>query len=110
MSRLSVASRYAPLYLSTWFGGKEKVTVCWQVLGVLTTMSMLLDLAWLMRVWCAIGCALVRGLGASITLGGGALTLGACARVCISTLGIGACVGAGSGACNTLGGDAGIVT
>ena len=99
--RLSVASRYALLYLSTWFGGKAKVTVHWRVLGWLTSMAMLLALAWLMRVRCAIGCVPVSGLDALTTLGSGA-------GVCMHTLGVDAGVGAGAGACNTLGIDAGI--
>jgi hypothetical protein len=92
VSRLSVASRYAPLYLSTWFGGKAKVTIRWRVLGWLTTMDMLLALAWLVRVWCAIGCVPVSGLDASTTLGSGA-------GVCMHTLGVDAGLGAGAGAC-----------
>ncbi len=101
MSQLRVASQYAPLYLLTWFGGKAKVTVCWRVLGWLTSMAMLLALAWLVRVQCAIGCVPVSGLDASTTLGSGA-------GVCIHTLGVDAGVGAGAGACNTLGVDAGV--
>jgi hypothetical protein len=101
VSRLSVASQYAPLYLSTWFGGKAKVTVHWRVLGWLTSMAMLLALAWLMRVRCAIGCVPVSGLDASTTLGSDA-------GVCMHTLGVDAGVGAGAGACNTLGVDAGV--
>jgi hypothetical protein len=92
VSRLSVASRYAPLYLSTWFGGKAKVTVGWRVLVWLTPMDMLLALAWLVRVRCAIGCVPVSGLDASTTLGSGA-------GVCMNTLGVDAGVGAGAGAC-----------
>jgi hypothetical protein len=88
---LSVASRYAPLYLSTWFGGKAKVTVRWRVLGWLTTMAMLLALAWLVRLRCAIGCVPVSGLDASATLESGA-------GVCMHTLGVDAGVGAGTGA------------
>ena len=103
VSRLSVASRYSPLYLSTWFGGKAKVTVRWRVLGWLTTMDMLLALAWLVRIRCAIGCVPVSGLDASTTLGSGA-------GVCMHTLGVDAGVGAGAGACNTLRVDAGVVT
>ncbi len=119
VSRLSVASRYAPLYLLTWFGGKAKVTVRWRVLGWLTTMAMLLALARLVRVRCAIGCVPVRGLDASTTLGSGAgvcmHTLGVDAGVgagagAWNTLGVDAGVGAGAGACNTLGVDAGVVT
>jgi hypothetical protein len=102
VSRLSVASRYAPLYLLTWFGGKAKVTVHWRVLGWLTTMDMLLVLAWLVRVRCAIGCVPVSGLDALTTLGSGA-------GVCMHTLGVDAGIGAGAGACNTLGVDAGVV-
>jgi hypothetical protein len=102
VSRLSVASQYALLYLSTWFGGKVKVTVCWRVLGWLTTMDMLLALARLVRIECAIGCVPVSGLDALTTLGSGA-------GVCMHTLGVDAGVGAGAGACNTLGVDAGVV-
>ncbi len=102
MSQLSVASQYAPLYLLTWFGGKAKVTVGWRVLGWLTTMDMLLALAWLVRVRCAIGCVPVSGLDALTTLGIGA-------GVCMHTLGVDAGVGAGAGVCNTLGVDAGVV-
>ena len=102
MSRLSVASRYAPLYLSTWFGGMAKVTIHWRVLGWLTTMAMLLALARLVHVRCAIGCVPVSGLDALTTLGSGA-------GVCMHTLGVDARVGAGAGACNTLGVDAGVV-
>ncbi len=76
---MSVASQYAPLYLSTWLGGKAKVTVCWRVLGWLTTMAMLLALAWLVGVRCAIGCVPVSGLDALTTLGSGA-------GVCMHTL------------------------
>ena len=89
MSRLSVASQYAPLYLSTWLGGKAKVTVCWRVLGWLTTMAMLLALAWLVGLRCAIGCVPVSGLDALTTLGSGA-------GVCMHTLGVDAGVGAGN--------------
>jgi hypothetical protein len=103
VSRLSVASQYALLYLLTWFGGKAKMTVRWRVLGGLTTMAMLLALAWLVRVRCAIGCVSVSGLDASTTRGSGA-------GVCMHILGVDAGVGAGAGACNTLGVDAGVVT
>ncbi len=64
VSWLSVASQYTPLYLSTWFGGKAKVTVRWRVLGWLTTLAMLLALARLVWVQCAIGCVPVGGLDA----------------------------------------------
>ncbi len=101
VSRLSVASQYAPLYLLTWFGGKAKVTIRWGVLGWLTSMAIMLALARLVRVWCAIGCVPVSGLDASTTLGSGA-------GVCMHTLGVDAGVGAGAGACNTLGVDAGV--
>jgi hypothetical protein len=101
--RLSVASQYAPLYLSTWFGGKAKVTVRWRVLGWLTSMAMLLALAWLVCIRCAIGCVPVSGLDTLTTLGSGA-------GVCMHTLGVDAGVGAGAGAYNILGVDAGVVT
>ena len=112
--RLSVASRYAPLYLSVWSGGREKVTVCWRVPGVvvcvgMTTRAMLLALVWLVLVRCPICCVMVGGLGALTTLEGGAHTLGAGAGVCVHTLGVNAGVGAGDGVCtHTLGVDAGV--
>ncbi len=80
---------------------------------------MLLALAWLVHVRCAIGCVPVSGLYALTTLGSGA---GVCMHtfgvdagvgagdVACNTLGVDAGVGAGAGACNILGVDAGIVT
>ncbi len=95
------------------------MTVRWRVLGWLTTMAMLLALARLVRVRCAIGCVPVSGLDALTTLGSGAgvfmhtlrvdAGVGAGAGAC-NTLGIDAGIGAGTGACNTLGVDAGVVT
>jgi hypothetical protein len=76
----------------------------------LTTRVMLLALAWLVSVQCAIGCvAGSGGWSSATTLGSGALTLGADAGVCTYTLGIDAGVGAGAGVCmHTFGVDSGV--
>ena len=54
----------------------------------LTTRAMLLALAWFVSVQCAIGCVAGSGWGSAITLGSGALTLGADVGVCVHTLGV----------------------
>ena len=64
-------------------------------------MALLLVIPWLERVRCAIGCELVGGVDALITLVDGAPTVGAGAGVgALITLGVGApTIGAGVGVC-----------
>ena len=85
------------LYLLTCVGGREKATVCWLVLGRLTTMALLLVMPWLARVQCEIGCVLVDGVDALITLVDGTPTVGAGVGALITLGGGASTVGAGVG-------------